>query len=215
MAGEPGGGVLAVAELTRGTRASGGIYDQVGGGFHRYSTDAHWLVPHFEKMLYDNALLSLAYLHAWQLTGLERYRRVCEETLDYVLREMTDPFGGFYSTQDADSEGEEGKFYVWTSDEIPAVVGADDAGALEMLWGISADWNFEGRNIPHLARAEKDVAAALGMSESTLRSLVVSARQRLYDARARRVAPGKDDKVLAAWNGLMLRSFAEAARVFG
>jgi len=207
--------LLPLVELTLDKMAGGGIYDQVGGGFHRYSTDAQWLVPHFEKMLYDNALLSLAYLHAWQVTGNERYQRICEETLNYVLREMTDRAGGFYSTQDADSEGEEGKFYVLTSDEIRAVLGADDATAIEMLWGISAVGNFEGKNVPHLARAEKDVAAALGIGEPELRSLVASARQRLYDARAKRIAPGKDDKVLAAWNGLMLRSFSEAARVLG
>ncbi|MBF6589085.1 MAG: thioredoxin domain-containing protein [Ktedonobacterales bacterium] len=205
--------VLPLVRLTLEKMAGGGIYDQVGGGFHRYATDAIWLVPHFEKMLYDNALLAPVYIAAWQLTGEAGYRRVCEEILDYVLREMTDPGGGFYSTQDADSEGEEGRFYLWSAAEMRDALGAEDMAILERIWGVSAGGNFEGRNIPHLAEPVERVAAALGLSEERVREAVARARERLYAVRARRVWPGRDDKVLAAWNGLMQRAMAEAGRI--
>jgi uncharacterized protein YyaL (SSP411 family) len=182
--------------------AKGGIYDQVGGGFARYSVDAQWLVPHFEKMLYDNALLARAYLHAWQLTGNELFRRVCEETLDWALREMRGPEGGFYSALDADSEGEEGKFYVWTEDELREVLGAD-ADALLEYWGVDRGPNFEGRSILHVAADQID--------PETLER----ARRRLYDVRARRVWPGLDDKRLTAWNALMVAALADAGAVLG
>ncbi|HKV86105.1 MAG TPA: thioredoxin domain-containing protein [Ktedonobacterales bacterium] len=198
--------------LTLDKMADGGIYDQVGGGFHRYSTDTHWLVPHFEKMLYDNALLASAYLHAWQLYGDARYRLICEQTLDYVLREMTDATGAFYSTQDADSEGEEGKFYVWTPAELESALGARDAAILAALWGVTGAGNFEGKNILHTARDLATVAAAFGVSREQLDAIVAGARQTLYDERAKRVWPGLDDKALASWNGLMLRAFADAGR---
>jgi uncharacterized protein YyaL (SSP411 family) len=204
---------LSAVRLTLDAMAVGGIYDQIGGGFHRYATDAFWLVPHFEKMLYDNALLAPVYLHAWQLTGDDRYRAVCEDVLDYVLREMTDTAGGFYSTQDADSEGEEGKFYVWTPNELRAVLGDEDARVAERFWGVTEQGNFEGRNILHRAATEGDVAAALGLATDRVRDALARARQRLYAARAQRVWPGRDDKVLAAWNGLMQRAFAEAGRI--
>jgi len=181
--------------------ARGGMYDQLGGGFARYSVDPLWLVPHFEKMLYDNAQLASLYLHAWQAFGDPECRRVCEETLDYVLREMTDPAGGFYSAQDADSEGHEGKFFVWTPDEIRAVLGAD-ADAAMAYWGMDRGPNFEGKSILWLP-GEPDPARAAEW------------RRRLFDARERRVKPGRDDKVLAAWNGLMARAFAEAGRALG
>ncbi|HEX8032351.1 MAG TPA: glycoside hydrolase family 47 protein, partial [Ktedonobacterales bacterium] len=184
-----------------------------GGGFHRYATDAIWLVPHFEKMLYDNALLAPVYLHAWQLTGDERYRRISEETLDYVLREMTDQEGGFYSTQDADSKGEEGKFYIWTPAELREVLGEADARIAERYWGVSEGGNFEGRNILHVAAPADEVARDLGVAEDAVRAAIARARQRLYEARAQRVWPGRDDKVLAAWNGFMLRAMAEAGRI--
>jgi uncharacterized protein YyaL (SSP411 family) len=209
---QPDPRLLPLVQLTLDAMADGGIYDQIGGGFHRYSTDERWLVPHFEKMLYDNALLAPVYLHAWQLTGDQRYRQVCEETLDYVLREMTDPAGGFYSTQDADSEGEEGKFYVWTPQQLRDVLGEADAAVVERVWGISAAGNFEGKNILHVAEPIEDVAAALGLTVDAVRATLASARERLYSTRARRVWPGRDDKVLAAWNGLMLRAMAEAGR---
>jgi len=200
-------------QLTLDKMAAGGIYDQIGGGFHRYATDAIWLVPHFEKMLYDNALLAPVYLHAWQLTGEPRYRRICEETLEYVLREMTSPLGGFYSTQDADSEGEEGKFYVWTPDELRTALGEQDARIAEMVWGVTPAGNFEGKNILHVERTPEQVTQALGLAEPEVREALARAREKLYGARIGRVWPGRDDKVLTAWNGWMLRAFAEAGRI--
>ena len=181
--------------------ARGGIYDQLGGGFARYSVDRLWLVPHFEKMLYDNAQLASLYLHASQAFGDPECRRVCEETLDYVLREMTDPAGGFYSAQDADSEGHEGKFFVWTPDEIRQVLGPD-ADAAMAYWGVDRGPNFEGKSILWLPGPPDPERAAPW-------------RRKLFEARERRVKPGRDDKVLAAWNGLMARAFAEAGRTLG
>jgi uncharacterized protein YyaL (SSP411 family) len=181
--------------------ARGGMYDQLGGGFARYSVDAHWLVPHFEKMLYDNAQLASLYLHGWLAFGDAECRRVCEETLDYVLREMTDPAGGFYSAQDADSEGHEGKFFVWTPDEIRAVLGAESDAAMA-YWGVDRGPNFEGKSILYVP-GEPDPAR------------IAAARRKLYEARERRVHPGRDDKVLAGWNGLMCQAFAEAGRALG
>jgi uncharacterized protein len=181
--------------------ARGGMYDQLGGGFARYSVDAHWMIPHFEKMLYDNAQLASLYLHAWLALGDPECRRICEETLDYVLRDMTDPAGGFYSAEDADSEGHEGKFYVWTADEIRAVLGAEADRALA-YWGVDRGPNFEGKNNLFLA-GEPDPAS------------IAPLRARLLEARSRRVRPGRDDKVLAAWNGLACRAFAEAGRALG
>ncbi|MGZ3601369.1 MAG: thioredoxin domain-containing protein [Ktedonobacterales bacterium] len=212
-AGEGDPRLMTLVRLTLDKMADGGIYDQIGGGFHRYATDAVWLVPHFEKMLYDNALLAPVYLHAWQLTGDERYRRICEETLDYVLREMTDQEGGFYSTQDADSEGEEGKFYIWTPAELREVLGEADVRIAEHYWGVSEGGNFEGRNILHVVAPADEVARDLGIEEGEVRAAIARARQRLYEARAQRVWPGRDDKVLAAWNGFMLRAMAEAGRI--
>ncbi len=184
--------------------ARGGIYDQAGGGFHRYAVDARWLVPHFEKMLYDNALLARLGAHLFQTTGDEEVRRVTEETLHWVMKEMTDAGGGWYSSLDADSEHEEGKFYVWSLDEIRAVLG-DDAPAAIAHWGVTATGNFEGANILNVRGdgPPPDPAA--------LRSW----KRRLYDVRAKRVWPARDEKVLASWNGLMLRAMAECARVFG
>ena len=181
--------------------ARGGMYDQLGGGFARYSVDAHWLVPHFEKMLYDNAQLASLYLHGWLAFRDAECRRVCEETLDYVLREMTDPAGGFYSAQDADSEGHEGKFFVWTPDEMRAVLGAE-ADAAMAYWGVDRGPNFEGTSILYLP-GEPDPAR------------MAAARRKLHEARERRVHPGRDDKVLAAWNGLMCQALAEAGRALG
>jgi uncharacterized protein len=179
--------------------ASGGMYDQVGGGFARYSVDTHWLVPHFEKMLYDNALLARAYLHGWQVTGDDLFRTVCEETLDWALRELRGDEGGFQSALDADSEGEEGRFYVWTIAELREVLG-DDADAAIAWFGATERGNFEGRNI--LTRGEGDPPAELG-----------EWRRKLYEVRARRVWPGLDDKRLTSWNALTISALAEAGGV--
>ena len=199
-----GRGERQVVELTLDAMLAGGIYDQIGGGFARYSVDAAWLVPHFEKMLYDNALLARAYLHGWQALGHERYRRVCEETLDWALGEMRGPEGCFHSALDADSEGEEGRFYVWTPEEIRAVLG-DGAQAAIDFYGVGERGNFEGRNILHLASGA-GASAPDGLAE---------ARRALYEARAKRVWPGLDDKRLTSWNALMIAALAEAGAVLG
>jgi uncharacterized protein YyaL (SSP411 family) len=203
---------LAMLRHTLTRMARGGIYDQLGGGFHRYSVDGQWLVPHFEKMLYDNAQLASLYLHAWLATGEAEYRRVTEETLDYVLREMTHPAGGFYSAQDADSEGVEGKFFVWSPEEIRSVVGdAELARAALAYWGVDDGPNFEGHSILFVPREPGEVAQNLGLSADGLAARLARAREALHRHRDKRVHPGLDDKVLASWNGLMLTAFAEAA----
>ncbi|MEK7362662.1 MAG: thioredoxin domain-containing protein [candidate division NC10 bacterium] len=198
---------LEMLKLTLTRMARGGMYDQLGGGFHRYSVDGQWLIPHFEKMLYDNGQLARLYLHAWLATGDPEYRRVAEETLDYILREMTHLEGGFYSSQDADSEGEEGKFFVWTPEEIRAALGDDELARVALrYWGVDDGPNFEGKNILWVPREP---------SEEHPAGVIAKARKRLYEVRERRVHPGRDDKVLAAWNGLACRAFAEAGRALG
>ncbi|NBD35764.1 MAG: DUF255 domain-containing protein, partial [Chloroflexi bacterium] len=180
--------------------ARGGIYDQIGGGFHRYAVDARWQTPHFEKMLYDNALLARVYLHAWQVTGAPLFHAVVEETLNYLAAEMTDPGGGFYATQDADTEGQEGKFFLWTPDEIRAILGRSAQRFMER-YGVTPEGNFEGQNILTFHGSFEQRAA------------LAHAREQLFEARKRRTPPGRDEKVLTSWNGLMLAAFAEAARV--
>jgi uncharacterized protein len=202
-------------ELTCRQMANGGIYDQLGGGFSRYSVDGYWLVPHFEKMLYDNALLSRLYLETYQATGDAFYRRIAEETLDYVLRDMTSEAGGFYSAEDADSEGEEGKFYVWTPEELEAALDPDEARLAARYWDVTERGNFEGKNILHVARPPEAVADEFGVSPEELWARIAGIRAKLFAVREERVRPGRDEKILAAWNGLMLRSFALAARVTG
>jgi uncharacterized protein len=204
---------LEAIEKTLRAMANGGMYDQVGGAFHRYSTDAVWLVPHFEKMLYDNALLARLYLDAWRLTGNPFYRLITQETLDYVLREMTDASGGFYSTQDADSEGEEGKFFIWTPQELEALLG-DDAALIGAYFGVTEEGNFEGANILHVRKSPEQFAAANGLSTDDFEAKLADAKAKLYAAREQRIHPGRDEKILTAWNGLMLRAFAEAAIAF-
>ena len=201
---------LEMATLTLDKMAFGGIYDQVGGGFHRYSTDDHWLAPHFEKMLYDNALLVRAYLDGYRVTGRETYRRVVEETLDFVTREMYDAGGGFYSTQDADSEGVEGKFYVWDLEEFSEVVG-EDSELLARFFDVTQGGNFEHRNILQIRRPVRLFAELEGLAEAELGRKIVVAREKLFERREGRPRPGRDEKVLTDWNGLMLRAYAEAA----
>jgi uncharacterized protein YyaL (SSP411 family) len=206
---------LELVELTLEKMAYGGIYDQIGGGFHRYSTDPYWLVPHFEKMLYDNALLARLFLHTYLITGRALYRRVVEETLDYVLREMTDPSGGFYSAQDADSEGVEGKFFVWSPGEINAVMGDTDGEVFAGYYGVTAAGNFEGKNILNIRQNPEEFAETKGLTADQLGDIINRGSKALLEVREQRIHPMRDDKVLASWNGLMLRSFAEAAAALG
>jgi uncharacterized protein YyaL (SSP411 family) len=190
----------------------GGIFDLVGGGFHRYSTDAHWLVPHFEKMLYDNAQLALIYLHAYLLTGDQNYRRTCESCLDFISRELSDPAGGFYSSLDADSDGEEGAFYLWTPEELSRYLSPEQLNLLIAACDIPAQGNFEGKIILQLRASGDDVAAALDLTAEDFNARLDEILTNLYIARAVRSRPLTDDKVLTGWNGLALRAFAEAGR---
>jgi uncharacterized protein len=204
----------AAAEHTLERMARGGMYDQIGGGFHRYSTDNHWLVPHFEKMLYDNAQLARAYLMGYQVSGNVYFRDIAAENLRYVLRDLTDPGGGFYSTEDADSEGVEGKFYVWTPSELAALLGVDDARVFGAFYDVSERGNFEhGTSILHMPKTPVEVARQLGLPEAQVLSAIERGRQVLFEARGGRVRPGRDEKVLTAWNGMLLRALAEAACV--
>jgi uncharacterized protein YyaL (SSP411 family) len=196
---------LAVVTRALDAMAAGGIHDHLGGGFSRYSVDRQWLVPHFEKMLYDQALLARAYLHAWLVTGTERYRRVLDDTLGYVLRDLRDPAGGFHAAEDADSEGVEGKYYVWTPEEVREVLGIDAQPVLDW-WGVTPGGNFEGATI--LNRLHGD-------PETPEPALVSDARRRLIEVRETRVRPGRDDKVLTEWNGLMIATLAEAGAATG
>lgn len=190
--------------------AAGGIYDHLGGAFARYSVDARWLTPHFEKMLYDNALLSNVYLEAHLATGRADYARVVRETLDYTLRDMTDPGGAFYSTEDADSEGEEGKFYVWTPEEIRDALGGEASDVFCRVYDVTDGGNFEGKNILNMPKTINQQAALLGMSEDDLSAQLAASREKLFATREKRVHPGKDDKVLVNWNGLMIDAMARA-----
>ena len=205
---------LQMVEKTLQKMALGGMYDQLGGGFHRYSTDQTWLVPHFEKMLYDNAQLAQTYAYAFQITGKAFYKGVAEETLEYVLREMTSEEGGFYSAQDADSEGEEGKFFVWTPEEVTAILGEQDAKVFNAFYDVSKAGNWEGNNILHVVMDAKDVAQQFGLTVEQAAQILDKARIAMLQARDRRVKPGLDDKILTAWNGLMLAAFAECGAIF-
>ena len=200
---------LEMAELTLEKMARGGMYDQLGGGFHRYSTDAHWLVPHFEKMLYDNAQLVVAYFEAYQATQKPFYRDIATETLDYVLREMYDAEnGGFYSTQDADSEGVEGKFFVWEPNDVEDVIGEENAEIFCEYYDITPQGNFEGENILHVQTPSDIFARKLRMELEDLEALLADGKQKLFEEREKRIKPGLDDKILTSWNGIMIRGMA-------
>jgi uncharacterized protein YyaL (SSP411 family)/aryl-alcohol dehydrogenase-like predicted oxidoreductase len=205
--------LLPMVTKTLDAMKNGGIYDHVGGGFARYSTDERWLVPHFEKMLYDNAQLARVYLEAFQVTADPEYRRVASETLDYVAREMQSPEGGYYSATDADSEGVEGKFFVWSFDQVVEVLGQPAAEWFSAYYDITPEGNWEGVSIPNTKARLEDVARELGVDPAELRRSLSESRQKLYAARLRRVPPATDDKVLASWNGLMIGAMAEGARV--
>lgn len=213
---------LAMVEQTLTRMRRGGIFDHIGFGFHRYATDREWLVPHFEKMLYDQALLALAYTEAFQLTRKEEYARTVREIFAYVLRDMTTPEGGFYSAEDADSEGREGKFYLWTIDDIRAALNPDDAALAIDAFNLTAGGNFSesgqsasGENIPHLKDDWTSIAARHHLSGAEVQDRIARIRQALFDRREMRVHPGKDDKILADWNGLMIATLARATQVLG
>ncbi|MGB0385682.1 MAG: thioredoxin domain-containing protein [Ardenticatenaceae bacterium] len=197
--------------LTR--MAYGGMYDQLGGGFARYSVDEKWLVPHFEKMLYDNGQLTLLYLHAYQQLGNPLYRRIVEETLAYLEREMMDPAGGFFSSQDADSEGEEGKFFVWTPAEIDASLTPEEARVFKAYYAVTDSGNFEGHNVLWLPDDPKAVAANLRLSVAQMNEMLARAKEKMFEVRAQRIAPGTDTKILTSWNALAITAFAEASRI--
>ena len=201
---------LEMVSFTCEKMANSGMYDQIGGGFHRYSTDAKWLVPHFEKMLYDNALLSRVYLHYFQVSQSPKAREVVEGILDYVLREMTDPSGGFYSTQDADSEGHEGKFFVWDIKEIRETLSEEEAKLFTAYYNITEGGNFEGKNIPNVTRSLEEMATQYNVPAAALEESIKESRRKLFELRETRVKPDRDEKVITAWNGLMMASFAEA-----
>ncbi|MFC1782316.1 thioredoxin domain-containing protein [Planctomycetota bacterium] len=212
---------LEMTEATLQAMRRGGIYDHISFGFHRYSTDQKWLTPHFEKMLYDQALLAWAYLETYQVTQKAEYAQTAREIFTYVLRDMTDPAGGFYSAEDADSEGEEGKFYLWTDEQIREVLNDDQAELVIKVFNVEAGGNFAeeatgartGANILHLTQLMPQIAQDLNLTEQQLRQRLDAARQQLFDARAKRIRPYKDDKILTDWNGLMIAALAKGARV--
>ena len=209
------GAAQEFVDLTLTKIARGGIYDQVGGGFHRYSVDSVWLVPHFEKMLYDNGQLANLYLHAWQRTGNPFFAKIVEETLNYLDREMRHrPSGAFYSATDADSEGEEGKFFVWQTPEMEEVLGSELARVAMVYWDAARTGNFEGQNILNMHRSDESAASELGITVDELASKIGEAKRLLYAARLRRVPPMTDDKVITSWNALVMRAFAEAGAAF-
>jgi uncharacterized protein YyaL (SSP411 family) len=213
---------LKMVEKTLDFMRRGGIYDHIGFGFHRYSTDAEWLVPHFEKMLYDQALVAMTYTEAFQSTGKEEYAHTAREIFTYVLRDMTAANGGFYSAEDADSEGVEGKFYVWRLEELSSVLGDEEARFVARIFNFQASGNFReeatGRltaaNIPHTSKSNADLASGFGMSQEAFEERVEAARRKLFKVREMRVHPHKDDKILTDWNGLMIAALSKGAQVF-
>jgi hypothetical protein len=215
-------GALEMVNKTLKTMKLGGIYDQLGFGFHRYSTDAKWLVPHFEKMLYDQAMLTIAYAEAYQATGDEGFKQAARETITYVLRDMTDPAGGFYSAEDADSEGEEGKFYLWTEEEIRQLLPEEEAEFAIKIFDVEKDGNFEdamtgkrtGNNTLHLEKSPTQIAIGMHNSLQDVQKRLDQVRKTLFDVRQKRVRPGRDDKILVDWNGLMIAALSKAAQAF-
>jgi uncharacterized protein YyaL (SSP411 family) len=206
---------LSMITRTLDKMADGGIFDHLGGGFHRYSVDTSWLVPHFEKMLYDNALLAMVYLHAFQITKNEKYAKTAREILDYVLREMTHPMGGFYSTQDADSEGEEGKYYVWTKKELDDLLTKEEAKLFYALYDCPTQGNWEDKIILRRKSDEKSLIKQIDLSEPQFRERLKKIHQTLIQIREQREPPGKDDKILTDWNGLMISAFCLGANILG
>ena len=206
---------LEMVEVTLNNMAAGGIYDHLRGGFHRYSTDTYWLLPHFEKMLYDNALLIRLYLHAYQVTGNNTYRVVVEETLDYVIAEMTDKSGGFFSSQDADTEGEEGKYFVWRPEEIEDLLGKEQGSLFNKYFNVDIDGNFEGMSILNVTMSKSDFMFSEGLEKSEFENLISQSKSLLLESRATRTSPGIDDKILTSWNSLMIGAFAEAGSILG
>ncbi len=206
---------LFVVERTLDMMQRGGIYDHLGGGFHRYSVDENWLIPHFEKMLYDNSLLIFSYLEAWQITKKPLFRQVCEETLQYLIRDMRHSAGGFYSAEDADSEGHEGLFYTWKLDEIKNILGEDESALFCAYYGVNAEGNFEGRNILHIQERLKEFSEMRGLDSVSFSEKLELQKKLLWKVREQRPHPFKDDKVLSSWNGLLLFSLSQAASAFG
>ena len=206
---------LEMLELTLDKMAGGGMYDQIGGGFHRYSTDAFWLVPHFEKMLYDNALLARLYTHVYQSTRNPSYAKVAQGILDYVLREMRHPDGGFYAAQDADSEGVEGKFFVWRPEQLVSILGRQDAEVVADYYGVTNEGNFEGMTVLNVPNPPAEVASRHSMTPDELDALIESAGARLLQKRSQRISPLTDTKIITSWNGLMMAAMAEAGAVYG
>ncbi|MEK7850568.1 MAG: thioredoxin domain-containing protein, partial [Deltaproteobacteria bacterium] len=213
---------LDMVEKTLDAMRNGGIYDQIGFGFHRYSTDSKWLLPHFEKMLYDQAMLAMAYTEAFQLTGKKEYRETAQEIFAYVLRDMTSPEGAFYSGEDADSEGKEGKFYLWTEDEIRQILEKVEADLIVKVFNVERQGNFTeqgaegktGENILHLKKTVVELASELNIQEGDLLGRIEAGRQKLFIARGKRIRPHRDDKILSDWNGLMIAALAKGARAF-
>lgn len=212
---------LAMVEKTLQQMRLGGMFDQIGFGFHRYSTDSQWLVPHFEKMLYDQALLSLAYVEAFQVTGTVKYKITAQQTIEYVLRDLSSPQGGFYSSEDADSEGEEGKFYLWTKQKIRETVPSEDIDLAIQLFGIEAQGNYydpasrgrNGLNILHMPKPLEEIVSESGLTIDELIVRLGRIRNTLFETRKQRIAPTKDDKILTDWNGLMIAALAKAGQI--
>ncbi len=213
VTGKPDNEARHIARFTLRAMASGGIYDQIGGGFCRYAVDEQWMIPHFEKMLYDNAQLLPLYADAFLATGDNLFKRVAEETAAWTIREMQSPEGGYYSTLDADSEGQEGKFYVWTTEELKNLLNADEWNVLEARYGLKGESNFEGKWHLHVHAGHADIANKLPYQEADIDALLASAHGKLFAAREKRIRPGRDEKILTSWNGLMIKGMARAGRL--